>query len=146
MDIPDSFSLEIEELTDGRIIRPVGTIYHLVAKTISQMTDIELRNHIAELRLRVKEAELTVEQKRVHLTHALGELEDREDKIRRHLRNIRVTPSAIKILVPVNGSMSAAFGNIVTKWKTQGKSPEEINDILEKMKRLLMAGQGRANQ
>ena len=123
--------IHIEEVPSGRILRPVGSIYRLVSKRLSEMTDPELSSFIQEMKLQVKQAELSLDQKRVHLSQATAEQEGREFELRRRLRNIRISPAGIK--VKANQSTRDSWLTIVNKWRASGKSDREIYDLLAKL-------------
>lgn len=133
----DENGLEIEHLADysGRIIRPVGSIYKLTAMRVSEMTDDELASHIKALKVEIKEAAEKLDQKRVLLTIAEGQSAENDARKFRRLRNVHVSPGGIRI--SAGPHLKANFGEMIARWKANGKSNEEIYDILSKLKELV---------
>lgn len=145
--MPDD-EMEISTLSGytGRSIKPTGSIYRLSFEAVSQMTDIQLLDHIKQLKEELHEAERFADQKRVCLTIATGQLEENREKLRRKLRNIHVTPTSIKIGVDARGFVTKeSFGASIERWKKAGKSDSEILDMISKMRAFVEASKEKKN-
>jgi len=128
---------DLEEITLSQISKPVGSIYRLSTQTVSQMTDPELLNHIKKLKEELREAERQADQKRVCLTMATSQLEVSREKERRRLRNIRVSPTSIKIAVSPKLSVKDNLGVMFRKLRDVGKSEDEILGIIKQLQQIV---------
>lgn len=125
--------IEVTEIPGGRIIKPTGSIFRLSEKTISQMTDIELRAHIINLKTMLQARKHEVDSLTIQVSQAQHEQGSRDEKHRIKLRNIKVPIVRQKAKSPT-ASTTDAFNQVVSTLQKKGLSPTEIVNILLKLK------------
>ena len=125
--------IEVTPITSGRLIKPVGSIFRLSEKTISQMSEAELKAHIIEIKTKLQARKQEVDSLSIQLSQAHHETSIREEKKRIHLRNVKVPTRTLK--AKSAESTEDAFKLFVKKLAAEGLSPKEISDILNKLAR-----------
>jgi len=127
----EQITIEEKEIPSGRSMTPTGMMYLASQKAISQMSPEELHEHIRKFKDLVRAAERNLDYRRTH------ELEQRDRSLKRHLRNVKFVPGAIKIVVNSKDSPSTKWKNVVAKLKATGKTDKEIKDLLEGLKAIV---------
>lgn len=74
---------------EGRLLTP-GPTFNTLARSIADMTTIELEDHIKRYKSLIKQAETALDFRRVSLGMAQVEMGQRQDQQRRRLRGIKV--------------------------------------------------------
>lgn len=125
--------IEIHELPNGRILKPTGSIFRLSEKTISQMSDLELKAHIVDVKTKLVARRQEADSLAIQLSQATHEVSMRDERQRIHLRNVKVPARRVK--VDSNTSTEDVFKLFTKKLAAEGLSPKEIADILHKLAR-----------
>lgn len=126
-------SVEVQPIPNGRIIKPTGSIFRLSEKTISQMSDVELKAHIIDVKSKLSARKQEVDSLAIQLSQATHEVSLREDRTRIHLRNVKVPTRKVK--VAASATTEDVFKAFTKKLAAEGLSPKEISDILNKLAR-----------
>lgn len=134
---PEDVTVIESEIPSGRTMVPTGPMYLASQKAINLMTDEELKEHILKFKTLVRASEQALDYRRTQLSLAINESEHREDKIRRHIRNLKFTVANIKVSVDPQKSAREKWNGVIAKLKAQGKTDAEIADMLKTLNQLV---------
>lgn len=89
---------------NGEKITPVGPAFKTTTQRIFEMNDDQLAVHVDYMKQRVKDLAASLEYCRIDLSIAELELGERNEKLRKRLRGVKVTPTGTKIAGVGSGS------------------------------------------
>ena len=132
--------VEVSEIPGGRIVKPIGSIFRLSSKTISQMSDGELSTHISTLKKDLQSKKQEVDSLTIQLSQSTNEVAERDERKRMHLRNVRI-PTTGRVKQQAAATPKDALKNLVHNWKAEGFDDLQIAGRLAQLLIQMQRGQ-----
>ncbi len=116
---------------EGKWIMPVGSIYKTLPRAIADMPDIELEEYLRLMKTEVKNAETTLQYRRIATSIAETESEQRKILESRRLRGLKLPKQDGVIKIGTDaGTKSKSLAGVATQLKTLGVTKEMLEAIL----------------
>lgn len=116
---------------NGVQITVSGPVFKTSAQRISEMDDDQLAIHIDEVKTRIKHWEVALQYARIDLSMAELESEERQEKLRRKLRGVKVSATGTKIGAAAGNGSKPKLDPIQMLAKSMGVPPERAMEFFK---------------